>query len=226
MKKRILVAFLLVFLFMPGLSQVQADPQDQQNQQEQQDPKQPQPKEKPQPKEQPKPKEQIQPKEQPKPKEQPQPKEQPKPIVKQQPLVKPQQLPNHQPNKNDSQNYPTNKQRLENHPENRQENRPFHDEKFLHEHQNQFRDGWLLWRLRHPFEQPSYFNLTVGEQIYYLQNIQPGVWYYSSPEAVPIQFIVPEGYVVIAQDQEVYPGDTVNSSDFSMVTNEAYSAIE
>ncbi|WP_222427910.1 hypothetical protein [Sporomusa sp. KB1] len=54
-------------------------------------------------------------------------------------------------------------------------------------------------------------------------NVRPGVWYYNSET---VNFVVPQEYVVVSQDQVWYAGDFVESEEFVLFTEEAYSANE
>jgi len=79
------------------------------------------------------------------------------------------------------------------------------------------------WRYAHPLLVPEVFTLMVGSNPTYLEVVRPGTYYYRSNS---INFVVPDGYVVLSQDQVWYPGDTVESDEFAMLTEEAYQALE
>ena len=93
----------------------------------------------------------------------------------------------------------------------------------MHHRQERFRQHWVEWHALHPTEEPSLFTLTVSERPYYLVNVRPGTWYYQNES---VDFVVPQGYVVVAQDQAWYPGDSVDSQEFVLFTEEAYVALD
>ena len=65
--------------------------------------------------------------------------------------------------------------------------------------------------------------LMIGGSPNYLEVVSPGTYYYRSSS---INFVVPEGHVVLAQDQVWYPGDTVESEEFTLLTDEAYQELD
>ena len=78
------------------------------------------------------------------------------------------------------------------------------------------------WRYANPLLIPEVFTLMIGSSPTYLEVVRPGTYYYRSNS---INFVVPAGHVVLSQDQVWYPGDTVESEEFAMLTEEAYTAL-
>ena len=121
-----------------------------------------------------------------------------------------------------SQNHPQNQPQygrygpqIQNHPR----NRPHHTYQRLQSRLNRFRQYWVKWKQTHPNQRPDYFTLTISGRPYLLPNVYPGVWYYNGDY---VGFIVPNGYVAVTQGQECYPGDSVNTTEFALFTDQSY----
>jgi hypothetical protein len=108
-------------------------------------------------------------------------------------------------------------------PQNRPWNHPEHTYQQVHSRQEHFRQQWVRWREMHLNEQPEIFTLNSGDRSYALANVSPGTWYYKNESA---DFVVPQGYVVIAQNQEWHPGDSVDAPEFTLLTDQAYLALD
>jgi len=101
---------------------------------------------------------------------------------------------------------------------------PQHTYQQLHSRQEHFRQRLVNWRNLHPSQQPEVFTLNVGDRTHSLESVSPGGWYYNKSE--PVNFVVPQGYVVVADGKEAYAGDSVNSQDFALFTEEAYANLD
>lgn len=139
-----------------------------------------------------------------------------KPPQKKHPQVKP-------PILHPQQNHPQVKPPIQHPQQNHPQVRPYHTSQYFHERQNRFRQDWVNWKQMHPNNSPNCFILLIDNRPYFLSNIHPEIWYYHSD---PVEFIVPEGYVVLSEDQEWYPGKPVNTAEFVLFTKQAYSALD
>ena len=90
-----------------------------------------------------------------------------------------------------------------------------------HYHHNHIRRYWVGLSAD-PLWVPAVFTLVALSGPTNLEVVRPGTYYYRSNS---INFVVPAGHVVLSQDQVWYPGDTVESEEFAMLTEEAYTSL-
>ena len=90
-----------------------------------------------------------------------------------------------------------------------------------HYHHNHIRRYWVGLSAD-PLWVPAVFTLVALSGPTNLEVVRPGTYYYRSNS---INFVVPAGHVVLSQDQVWYPGDTVESEEFAMLTEEAYQGL-